>query len=257
MLTRRNLLAAAAGSLASARAGTPADITLRIAEANIELSPKRSIRTLTYNGQAPGPSAPHDEGKSVTVEAINETKQPEMIHWHGFHIPPDVDGAHEEGTPMVQGLDRRSYTFVPQPAGTRWYHTHAMAGHNLKIGLYSGQFGMIVVEPRENPARYDLEVPIVFHEWSLSSRPVPIMARELPAVLNQRKMLGAGEPVRVRSAQRVLFRVLNASATTIIGWRWRAQISSRPLSMETTWYSLDRFPCWRLRQASGWMQSLR
>jgi FtsP/CotA-like multicopper oxidase with cupredoxin domain len=214
MLTRRDLLAAAAGSLASARAGTPADITLRIAEANIELSPKRSIRTLTYNGQAPGPLLRMTEGKSVTVEAVNETKQPEMIHWHGFHIPPDVDGAHEEGTPMVQGLDRRSYTFVPQPAGTRWYHTHAMAGHNLKIGLYSGQFGMIVVEPRENPARYDLEVPIVFHEWE------PFFASGTDMDVNYRlcsingKMLGAGEPVRVRSAQRVLFRVLNASATT-------------------------------------------
>jgi hypothetical protein len=44
-LSRRTFLAAAAGSLA------PADITLRIAEASIELSPKHSIKTLTYNGQ--------------------------------------------------------------------------------------------------------------------------------------------------------------------------------------------------------------
>jgi FtsP/CotA-like multicopper oxidase with cupredoxin domain len=154
------------------------------------------------------------EGKSVTVEAINETKQPEMVHWHGFHIPPEVDGAHEEGTPMVQGLDRRSYTFVPSPAGTRWYHTHAMAGHNLRIGLYSGQFGMVIVEPRENPARYDLEVPVVFHEWD------PFFASGADMDVSYRiysingKMLGAGEPVRVKTSQRGLFRVLNASATT-------------------------------------------
>jgi FtsP/CotA-like multicopper oxidase with cupredoxin domain len=207
-LSRRTLLAAAAGSLA------PADITLRIAEASIELSPKHSIRTLAYNGQVPGPLLRMTEGKQVTVEAINETKQPEMIHWHGFHIPPEVDGAHEEGTPMVQGLDRRSYTFVPQPSGTRWYHTHAMAGHNLNIGLYSGQFGMVVVDPRENPARYDLEVPIIFHEWE------PYFASGADMDVNYRlcsingKMMGAGEPVRVKSSQRALFRVLNASATT-------------------------------------------
>jgi FtsP/CotA-like multicopper oxidase with cupredoxin domain len=207
-LSRRSLLAAAAGSLA------PADITLRIAEASVELSPKHLVRTLAYNGKVPGPLLRMTEGKQVTVEAINETRQPEMIHWHGFHIPPEVDGAHEEGTPMVQGFDRRSYTFVPQPAGTRWYHTHAMAGHNLNIGLYSGQFGMVVVEPRENPARYDLEVPIVFHEWE------PFFASGTDMDVNYRfcsingKMLGAGEPVRVKRAQRVLFRVLNASATT-------------------------------------------
>jgi FtsP/CotA-like multicopper oxidase with cupredoxin domain len=214
MLTRRSLLAATAGSLAPARAGTPADITLRIGEASIELSPKHSVKTLAYNGQVPGPLLRMTEGKQVTVETVNETRQPEMIHWHGFHIPPEVDGAHEEGTPMVQGFDRRSYTFVPRPAGTRWYHTHAMAGHNLNIGLYSGQFGIVVVEPRDNPARYDLEVPIVFHEWE------PFFASGTDMDVNYRlcsingKMLGAGDPVRVKSAQRVLFRVLNASATT-------------------------------------------
>jgi FtsP/CotA-like multicopper oxidase with cupredoxin domain len=140
-LSRRSFLAAAAGSL------TSADITLRIAEASIELSPKHAIRTLTYNGQVPGPLLRMTEGKQITVEAVNETKQPEMIHWHGFHISPGVAGTHEEGTPTVRGFDRRSYTFVPERAGTRWYHTHARAGHNLNIGLYWGQFGTTAVRP--------------------------------------------------------------------------------------------------------------
>lgn len=217
MLTRRNLLALAAGSIVPVRAatnGAPADITLHVAESNIELGPKHSVKTLAYNGQAPGPLLRMTEGKQVTVEVVNDTKQPEMVHWHGFHIPPDVDGAHEEGTPMVQGLDRRRYTFTPQPAGTRWYHTHAMAGHNLRVGLYSGQFGMVVVEPRENPARYDLEVPIVFHEWEPYFASGDDMDVSYRLCSINGKMLGAGEPVRVKPAQRVLFRVLNASATT-------------------------------------------
>ena len=212
-MTRRQLLAAAGAAILPARAAQSADITLRIVETTLELSPKHWVKTLTYDGKCPGPLLRMTEGKSVTIEAINETKQPEMIHWHGFHIPPEVDGAHEEGTPMIQGLDRRSYTFTPTPAGTRWYHTHAMAGHNLRIGLYSGQFGMVVVEPRENPARYDLEVPIVFHEWE------PFFASGHDMDVSYRffsvngKMLGAGEPIRVKNGQRVLFRILNASAT--------------------------------------------
>ncbi|MDQ1471092.1 MAG: hypothetical protein QOJ99_2572 [Bryobacterales bacterium] len=66
---------------------------------------------------------------------------------------------------MVQGHDRRLYSFIASPAGTRWYHTHAMAGHNLKIGTYWGQFGMCIVEPASNPARYDVEMPLMLHEF--------------------------------------------------------------------------------------------
>ena len=41
------------------------------------------------------------EGKPVTVEVINDTDTPELVHWHGMLIPPDVDGTEEEGSPVV------------------------------------------------------------------------------------------------------------------------------------------------------------
>jgi FtsP/CotA-like multicopper oxidase with cupredoxin domain len=88
-----------------------------------------------------------------------------------------------------------------------------MAGHNLLKGTYTGQFGMIVVEPQSDPARYDLEVPIMIHEWD------PYFSSDNDMDVNYRifsingKMLGAGEPIRVKQSQRVLFRILNASAT--------------------------------------------
>ncbi len=191
--------------------GAPADITLRVSEIQAELAPGRPVQTLAYNGQIPGPLLRMQEGRMVTVEVINETARPELVHWHGFHIPPEADGAHEEGTPMVQARDRRRYTFIPAPSGTRWYHTHAMAGHNLTIGTYSGQFGMAVVEPRAGPGRYDLDVPILLHEWE------PFFAAEMDIGYRlfsiNGKLLGAGEPIRVRRGQHVLFRILNASAT--------------------------------------------
>jgi len=216
-LTRRHVLAlAGAGISGTAHAFTdasPADITLRIGEITADLGHGHTVKTLAYNGQIPGPVLRMDEGKPVAIDVVNETRQPEMVHWHGFHIPPEVDGAHEEGTPMVQGRDRRRYSFTPQPSGTRWYHTHAMAGHNLRAGAYSGQFGMAVVAARSAPARYDREVPILLHEWE------PYFASDMRMDVNYRlfsvngKMLRAGEPVGVRNRQRVLFRVLNASAT--------------------------------------------
>lgn len=211
-MNRRQFLALTA-SAALAVPAPAADITLRISEISLDLGPGHSVKTLAYNGQVPGPVLRMVEGKSVTVEVVNDTRTPEMVHWHGLHIPGDVDGAHEEGTPMVQARDRRRFTFTPKPSGTRWYHTHAMAGHNLRIGTYTGQYGMVIVDPRDNPARFDLEVPILLHDWD------PHFSSDMDMDVDYRlfsvngKMLGAGEPVRVKANQRVLFRIVNASAT--------------------------------------------
>ena len=177
------------------------------------MAPRRTFKTIAYNGQAPGPFLRAPEGKPLTVDIFNETKDSELCHWHGFQIPPEVDGAHEEGTPHVPAHGQRRYVFTPSPAGTRWYHSHNMAGRDLGRGGYTAQHGMFLVEPRDDPGRYDLEVPIVLHEWDAffdQSGPLEV-GYKLFSVNG--KMLGAGEPIRVRHGQRVLFRILNASAT--------------------------------------------
>ena len=195
--------------------GPAADITLRIAEVEWELAPKRSIRTIAYNGQVPGPLLRATAGRPLTVDVWNETKEAELVHWHGMHIPPDVDGAYEEGTPPVPpNGGRRQYQFTPEPAGTRWYHSHGSAGRNLKKSTYTGQFGMFVVDTAGADAgAYDHEVPLLLHEWE------PRFSNEGPLDVEFRsfsingKMSGAGEPIRVGVSQRVLFRIVNASAT--------------------------------------------
>jgi FtsP/CotA-like multicopper oxidase with cupredoxin domain len=90
-----------------------------------------------------------------------------------------------------------------------------MTGRDLRRTTYSGQFGLLLVESGADPGNYDLEIPILLHEWE------PRLTRSGPMDVEYRyysingRMLGAGEPVRVRQGQRVLFRILNASATLI------------------------------------------
>ncbi len=217
-MNRREFLALAGASLSAAPIARAtdlpaADIILRIGEINADLGHGHTVKTLAYNGQIPGPLLRMAEGKTLTVEVVNHSHLPELVHWHGFHIAPEVDGAHEEGTPHVQPGDTRRYSFRPQPTGTRWYHTHGMAGQNTRIGMYSGQFGMVIVEPPDNPARYDAEFPIVLHDWE------PYFRSEMEGDVDYHlftvngKVLGSGEPIRVKNGQRVLFRILNASAT--------------------------------------------
>ena len=120
---------------------------------------------------------------------------------------------------------------------------------NLYAGQYSGQVGPVYIEPKHEPGRYDREVFLVLKEFEPSFSRGGDMAQDFlsPAIkvkeleaqgesamkaslakgmphgyevgysaftINGR-MLHHGEPVRVKQGERVLFHVLNGSATEI------------------------------------------
>ncbi len=204
------------GKPSLADAGAP-NYRIEIAETEWELGPKRKVRTAMYSGKIPGQLIRLTEGKPVTIEIVNRLDRAEIVHWHGQWIPADVDGSMEEGSPMIAAEASARITFTPRPSGLHWYHTHAMANRNLKHGLYTGQSGLLLVEAKENPGRYDREEFVVLHDWLpyySASDDGSMMVKYDAASVNGR-MLGEGEPIRVREGERVLFHILNASATEI------------------------------------------
>ena len=215
---RRDFLALPAGLIAAAAAGrarqeAAADVTLRISEIEWEIAPRRTIKTLAYNGTIPGPLVRVRAGRPFTVDVRNDYTRDDIVHWHGLHIPSDVDGAIEEGTPPVPPRSQRRYTFTPEPIGTRWYHSHGMAHRDLKKGTYTGQAGVMIVEGPGDPGAYDREEVIVLKEYE------PFFGRSGPLDVEFRaftingKMAGAAPPIRVKAGERILFRIVNASAT--------------------------------------------
>jgi FtsP/CotA-like multicopper oxidase with cupredoxin domain len=191
------------------------DATLHISPIEVEIASRRTVKTTAYNGSAPGPFLRFREDQHVTIDVFNDTKEPELVHWHGLFLPPKVDGSTEEGTPLIPPKSSQRYSFIARPAGTRWYHTHVPAGLNMNRGMYTGQFGMLHIEPKNDPGRYDAEIPLCLHDWE------PYLTGEEGGVeevfyklysVNGRA-LGHGEPIRVREGQKLLFRILNASAT--------------------------------------------
>jgi FtsP/CotA-like multicopper oxidase with cupredoxin domain len=227
--TRRKVLlgagaAALTGQKASAQQSVEAiDYTIRIAPVSLELSPGKIIKTTGYNGQVPGPVLRLREGKPVNIKVINDAGYDDLVHWHGLYLPSLQDGATEEGSPIIPNGQSLTYSFTPSPVGIRWYHSHAMAMTDLARSTYSGEFGFLIVEPANDPGRYDREVLLAARRWEgswvsiqdLRKGPPPDNGLEVmyaSATLGQR-MLGHDEPVRVRRGERVLFRLLNASAT--------------------------------------------
>jgi FtsP/CotA-like multicopper oxidase with cupredoxin domain len=193
------------------------DHRLDIAETTIDLSARHRLKTTTYNGQIPGPLLRLTEGRAVTIEVANHTDRPEVVHWHGLFLAPDVDGAIEEGTPPIAPHAVARYTFTPRPSGFRWYHTHTMAMGDLTRAQYGGQHGLLMIEARENPARYDQEYFLVLHDWGghmLASDDGSMNPSYGVSTING-KMMGAAEPMRVSQGQRILLHILNSSPTEV------------------------------------------
>ncbi len=232
----------------SSEAGSP-DYTLHIKTSPVEIAPNRIISATTYNGHFPGPLLRFKEGQKATVDVYNDTDVPEQLHWHGQMVPVDVDGAAEEGTPFIPAHGRRRIVFTPGPAGLRFYHTHNRAGADLYAGQYGGEVGPVYIEPKHEPGNYDREVFLVLKEFeptfsrggdmamdflspatkvkALEEQGVSAMKASLATgmphgyevgygsfTINGR-MLHHGEPLRVKQGERVLFHVLNGSATEI------------------------------------------
>src|SRR6201994_1389778 len=213
-----------------------ADYTLRIAPVTVELSPDHILSTTGYNDSSPGPVLRMRAGKPITVDVINDTDVPELVHWHGLLIPADVDGVEEQGTPPVAPRSRRRFQLTPGPAGSRWYHSHAMAEADLHRGSYTGPFGFVYVDDGKDAGHYDQELFLALRDWEPfftssmeddddDTHNGPLL--EKPPVLNpdpnglevgsmtysiNDKALGSGDPIRVREGQRLLIRFLNASA---------------------------------------------
>ncbi|HVJ08527.1 MAG TPA: multicopper oxidase domain-containing protein [Acidisarcina sp.] len=237
------------GQSAANRDVVKADYTLTIATSPVELAPNRIISVTTYNGQFPGPLLRFKEGQRVTIDLQNETDTPEQLHWHGQFVSTDVDGSAEEGTPFIPPHGSRRISFVPKPSGFRFYHTHVRAGADLAAGQYSGLVGPVYIEPKVNPGHYDREVFLTMKEFqpTLSrggdmamnflspAQTVPALKRAGETAMNASlakgmpqgyevgyesftingRMLGHGEPVRVKQGERVLFHILNGSAGEI------------------------------------------
>jgi len=233
---------------ASSESGSP-DYTLHIETSPIEIAPNRIISATTYDGQFPGPLLRFKEGRQITVDVHNDTDAPEQLHWHGQMVPSDVDGAAEEGTPFISAHGKRRIVFTPRPAGFRFYHTHNRAGADLYAGQYGGEVGPVYIEPRHEPGDYDREVFLVLKEFEPTFSRGGDMAMDFLSPVTEVKalkeqgesamkaslakgrphgyevgygsftingrMLHHGEPIRVKQGERVLFHVLNGSATEI------------------------------------------
>ena len=124
------------------------EVNLTAGPSRIALLPGHVTDAFAYNGSVPGPTLDVHEGDKVIIHFTNNLTEKTTIHWHGLHIPADMDGSPLR--PVGAGK-RYDYVFtIPKgTAGTYWYHPHpdVRTGYQIAKGLYGG----IIVRDANDP----------------------------------------------------------------------------------------------------------
>lgn len=113
-------------------------------------SRRRSINCWGYNGSMPGPTIEVTEGDHVRIFVTNNLPDPTTIHWHGLHIPINMDGVPEISQRAIMPGETFTYEFTLEQSGTYFYHSHVMGAKQVGMGL----MGYFIIHPKNPPDWY-------------------------------------------------------------------------------------------------------
>ncbi len=123
------------------------------------------VKKFTVNGGIPAPTLRFAEGENVVISVTNHTNEETSIHWHGFLLPGEMDGAPGfNGFPGIAPGETFTYKFTIRQTGTYWYHAHSMGQEQ------DGLYGSVVITPKEGERiKSDRDYVILLSDFSEES----------------------------------------------------------------------------------------
>lgn len=124
------------------------EVNLRAGAEQLSLIPGKVTDVYAYNGRIPGPVLEVSEGDSVIVHFQNDLPENTTVHWHGMHLPFEMDGSPFH---PVEAGESFTYSFRIHEgtAGTYWYHPHPHHRTAWQVG--KGLYGGIIVRDPNDP----------------------------------------------------------------------------------------------------------
>ncbi|MEC7240151.1 MAG: multicopper oxidase family protein [Myxococcota bacterium] len=168
------------------------------------------IEGWAYNQQVPGPTIRVPLGARLEVELINQLENGTTIHWHGVHVPWEMDGVVWMGEPIQSGTEF-TYAFTPdQSPGTFWYHPHYDTQRQVDLGLY----GTLLIEDPSEP-RVDHElIAVLDSTGEFGAGDLEGVHHGLEATNIEWTVNALHKPVYpAKSGDSIRLRILNASNT--------------------------------------------
>jgi len=111
-----------------------------------------------------GPIIRAHSGQKVRIRFTNNIPQETIVHWHGLHVPADMDGHPRH---VIPGGETYIYEFeVRNRAGTYWYHPHPHGVTGPQV--YGGLAGLFLVSDAEEKAAGlptgEYDIPLVIQD---------------------------------------------------------------------------------------------
>lgn len=193
---------------------TGSNIDLTVAYDSIEFIPGYLTQTAGVNGPILGPTLIINKGDAVSINVHNQLNDTTTMHWHGVHLPAEMDGGPHSKIPPNStwnaawlGMDR---------ASTMWYHPHLH--HATYKHVMLGVAGMIINRDVEEsgldlPRSYGLDdIPLVIQTKVLNAEHQIDASLANNAMDTMLLVNGTLDAYHNAPAQVLRFRILNGSA---------------------------------------------
>lgn len=133
----------------------PADVTITVKDASLDLGGGSSFEAWTFDGNVPGPVLRMTVGQTKRIKLVNASERATSLHFHGVKYAADDDGTPEHPRSIVYPSCAHVYTITADAPGAWVYHSHVDPRVELSKGLYGA---VIVAEPNEPAADHDYVV---------------------------------------------------------------------------------------------------
>lgn len=173
-----------------------------------------------------GPTIRVQKGQKVRIHFINRIPDPSIIHWHGLHVPAEMDGHPRYVIPRGETY---IYEFeVRNRAGMYWYHPHPHGQTGYQV--YGGLAGLFFVSDDDEKSiklpsdQYD--IPIVIQDRSFDGNnqllySVQNVMDRMTGLLGDRILVNGKPEYTLSVATRAYrMRLLNGSNSRIYKLAW-------------------------------------
>ena len=129
-----------------------------------EFLPGYEMNVYGYNGSMPGPTIEVTQGDRVRFVVTNELPEDTYVHWHGFELPIQWDGASELTQEPIKPGETFVYEFDVHEEGTFFYHSH------VPMQEAFGMVGWFIVHPKKvfDPP-VDRDFGLIFQNFFIDS----------------------------------------------------------------------------------------
>jgi blue copper oxidase len=184
-----------------------------------EIAPGERMAGWGFNGPYLGPTIRANIGERVRIDVHNELDDPTTVHWHGAHLPAEMDGGPHQ---MVAPGDTWSPSWrIDQNAATLWYHPHPHG--ETEEHVQHGLAGMLIVDDPSDPVQRALpheygvdDIPVIVQDKSIDNGQIDVRDERGDTIL----VNGTYGPYFDVSTERVRLRLLNASISRVYNFRF-------------------------------------